>query len=380
MREFLRRYWLAILFLSLVVASQFLTPDTDQGSSFSRAPDGYGAWYADLQKHRIPVKRWQRPIKDLAGTGQTLVVVSPKESFELSGALQDWLKAGNTLLLLQTQGSVTQADFASRVEQVLVETARRRKSNQSWSESRLRECLKTEELSTCMGKLVLGSRTLLADKYGDIVWEYPYERGRVIETTTAFLGANAYQDVPGNYALLTKLASPQGQTILFDEYLHGYVDEAIARQEKRYGSWWEYFLSTPPFAALVQLGVILLVLIWDKNRQFGSTKTLPVDRQENSEAYIQALAGVLQKAGSSEFVLEVLGHAEQLHIQQALGLGSTPVERGLLLSTWSALTQQPTSILNAVLDPPERKQRITQPELSTWLKNVQTVRRYLPTP
>jgi hypothetical protein len=379
-KEFLRKYWLAILFFAITLALQFLTPTSDLGSSFGRAPDGYGALYADLQKHNISVRRWQRPIKDLKGTGQTLVVVATKTPFAFSKELQDWLKAGNTLLLLQSKGSVTQAEFSSRVEQVLVETSRRHQSDQDWSEERLSDCLQQGELSVCMGNLVLGSKPLLADKYGDIVWEYPYEQGRVIEATTAFLGANAYQDVPGNFAFLRKIASPKGQTVLFDEYLHGYIDEEIAKQENRYESWWKYFLTTPPFVALVQAMVILLVLIWGENRRFGSVQSLPVDKQENSEAYIQALAGVLQKARSSEFVLEVLGRAELLHIQQALGLGNTPVERKLLLSTWSDLTQQPASVLSAVIDPPERKQRITQPELSNWLKSVETVRRYLPTP
>lgn len=380
MREFVRKYWLAILFFTFTLALQFLTPNSDLGSSWSRAPDGYGAWYTDLQKHNIPVRRWQRPLKDLKGTDQTLVVVATKAPLAFSSALQDWVKAGNTLLLLQSQGSATQAEFSSRVEQVLVETSRRHQSDQDWSEERLSDCLKKGELPVCIGNLVLGSKPLLADKYGNIVWEYPYEQGRVVEVTTAFLGANAYQDAPGNFAFLRKIASPKGQTVLFDEYLHGYIDEEIAKQENRYGSWWKYFLTTPPFAALAQGVVILLVLIWGENRLFGPVQSLPVDKQENSEAYIQALAGVLQKARSSEFVLEVLGRAEQLHIQQALGLGNTPVERKLLLSTWSDLTQQPASVLSAVIDPPERKQRITQPELSNWLKSVETVRRYLPTP
>jgi hypothetical protein len=380
-KEFLRKYWLPILFFSLVVILQFLAPNNrDQGSSFSRTPDGYGAWYADLQKHGIAVKRWQRPLKDLKGKGQTLVIVAAIAPLDFSDALQTWIKAGNTLILLQSQGSVSDAEFSSRVDQVLVETARRHTSDKTWAEMRLSTCLKSDELSACMGKLVLGSKTLLEDKYGNIVWEYPYEQGRVIETTTAFLGANAYQDEPGNYAFLTKLATSQGKTVLFDEYRHGYIDAEVAKQEKRYEDWWNYFLTTPPFVALIQLGVIVLVLIWGENQRFGAVQLLPVDKQENSEAYIQALAGVLQKARSSEFVLEVLGRAEQLHIQQALGLGNTPVERGLLLSTWSALTQQPASVLSAVIDPPERKQRITQPELSTWLKNVEIVRRYLPTP
>jgi hypothetical protein len=380
-KELLRKYWFPIVFFSLVVAIQFLAPNNrDQGSSFSRTPDGYGAWYADLQKHGVSIKRWQKPLKDLKGTGQTLVIVAAIAPLDFSAELLTWLKAGNTLLLLQKQGSVTNAEFSSRVDQVLVETARRHTSDQEWAENTLRECLKNEELSTCMGKLVLGSKTLLADKYGDIVWEYPYAQGRVIETTTAFLGANAYQDTPGNYAFLRKLVSAKGQTVLFEEYSHGYIDEEVAKQEKRYKNWWNYFLTTPPFIALVQLGVMLLVLVWGENQRFGAAQILSVDKQENSEAYIQALAGVLQKARSSEFVLEVLGRAEQLHIQQALGLGNTPVERRLLLSTWSALTQQPDSVLSAVIDPPERKQRITQPELSNWLKNVETVRRYLPTP
>ena len=61
-----RRLWLgALLLIPLVLVMIFasLRAPVLQGSTYSRAPSGYGAWYADIQRQGIAVKRWQRPAR-----------------------------------------------------------------------------------------------------------------------------------------------------------------------------------------------------------------------------------------------------------------------------------------------------------------------------
>jgi hypothetical protein len=63
-----RRLWLwTLLLIPLFVVIIFasLRAPAMQGSTYSRAPNGYGAWYASLQQQKITVKRWQRPLEEL---------------------------------------------------------------------------------------------------------------------------------------------------------------------------------------------------------------------------------------------------------------------------------------------------------------------------
>jgi hypothetical protein len=52
---------------------------------------------------------------------------------------------------------------------------------------------------------------------------------------------------------------------------------------------------------LIQGTIILLVAIFAGWNRFGQPVTLSAPQVDNSEAYIQALAGVLQKANSTDF-------------------------------------------------------------------------------
>ena len=85
---------------------------------------------------------------------------------------------------------------------------------------------------------------------------------------------------------------------------------------------------------------------------------------DNSEAYIQALAGVLHKAGRSEFVLDGVGKHEQLQIQKALGLGSTMLELDAIVAAWVQQTGRPAAELEEVLKARSRTQRISEQDLT----------------
>lgn len=86
------------------------------GSTYSRAPDGYGAWYAAMQAQGIPVQRWQQPFSQLgeltAPQGVTLLRVNPLPTPGIFLANEaSWVEQGNTLVVLGVREPVTPAQF-----------------------------------------------------------------------------------------------------------------------------------------------------------------------------------------------------------------------------------------------------------------------------
>jgi hypothetical protein len=501
-----RRLWIfgAIAIGAIILITLLAAPASNKlnsGSTYNRAPDGYGAWYAFMSERGTPVQRWRKPFEDLANNKDakppiTLLRVysnltSPRLSQslieqELTEKERNWVESGNTLVILGVHQPVTEAPFSTRHKagtlSVKIDTQRREK------------------------KIKEG---LLGDRFGAVVWEESIGKGRVIFATTPHLAANAYQDFQGNYEFLAQLVSQSGvpgqqrtadnraianrptgnsqnsrwvdeyihgykdseliikreyannrsttnrsagnsqsggsgqqdtadnrstanrptgnsqsggsgqqgtadnrstanrptgnsqsggsgqqgtndnrstanrptdnsqNPVWVDEYIHGHKDSEVIKREQREDIF-SYLAKTPLFPAFVQGFVLLLVAIWALNRRFGKPLTLSVPVVDNSEAYIQALGGVLQKANSSEFILEVVGKEEQLQLQKALGLGQVLLDHESLVEAWVLQTGRPATELEQLLQVQSRKRRMSETDLLTWLGNWEQIRRHLP--
>lgn len=362
-----RRVWfvgiaIVTLFLFLLLAAP-ASNKRSSGSTFSRSPDGYGGWYAYMERQGTPVQRWQKPLTDFlqqrgnAKRSATLLRISNQPldlTPTLEEAQEEWIAKGNTLIMLGVSAPVTEATFQTNHPTpegtVTIATTRRNTSK---------------------------DEGLLSDSFGAIVWQQNIKKGQVIFATTPYLAANAYQDLSGNYPFLAKLVTQKDNQIWVDEYLHGYKDAETLAQEGT-ASWSDYLTKTPILPALTQIVVLLALLVWAQNRRFGLPLTLSPPAVDNSEAYIQALAGVLRKAESSEFVVEMVGKEEQRRIQQALGLGVTPVAPDVLTEAWVRQTGRPAKEIQEFLQPQARKRRLSEPDLLLWLGKIQTLRQHLP--
>jgi hypothetical protein len=278
----------------------------------------------------------------------------------LSAAPSDWLEKGNVLVQLGAKALSTQAPFestiASPVGNVRIQTSRRDVAKPDDKQDK--------------------PEPLLSDTFGAIVWQHQNGKARVIRAATPHLAANAYQDEPGNFEFLAKLVTEPGLPIWVDEYSHGYKDAEIIQQETS-GTLIGYLAKTPLLLVAIQAAVILLVLIWGQNQRLGPAIALPAPSVDNSEAYIQALAAVLRKAESSQFVVNTVCKAEQLDVQKALGLGAEPLPLTTLFDAWTAQTKQSPTMLEAALNPIKRPRRASEAELLRWLDALQTVRRQL---
>ena len=391
-----RRFWLlgaigitAIIILTLVFAPA--NNKLNSGSTYNRAPDGYGAWYAFMSKRGTKVERWQKPVADFAKnpdakTSSTLLrVYSSSIPEAVSNPEKNWVKQGNTLVILGVDAPVTAAPFSSLLPasagKIKIDTGRRVFSDK---------------------------KPILGDKFGGIVWTKTVGKGTVYFASAPHLAANAYQDFPGNYEFLARLVTQsegrgkeiegteQALAVNFiqnpinrsqktsdiinkvwvDEYIHGYKDPEIIEREFK-DDLFTYLAKTPLFPVLIQGTIILIVAIFAGWKRFGQPVTLSAPQVDNSEAYIQALASVLEKANSTDFAVELIGKAEQLQLQKALLLGQASLESESLIDAWVEQTGRKATELADLVRSPSRKQRISDRDLLAWLGKWEQIRQHL---
>ncbi|MBD2165398.1 DUF4350 domain-containing protein [Calothrix membranacea FACHB-236] len=342
-----------IIVLSLIAAPRNST--INSGSTYNRGADGYGAWYAYMQQQGTTIKRWQKPWKDLEAQKKPITLLEVNSSLGspiINSAKRQWLQKGNTLVILGVRYPVTAADFhtmqKSPLGNVKIDTTRRHDKADK------------EEIK-------------LGDRFGAVVWEEQYGKGKVIFATTPYLAANAYQDYLSNFKFLADLVTKQKNAIFVNEYIHGYKDADVREQEGK-GNLLSYFAQQPLIVAFLQVGILLIVLIWAQNRRFGKPEALTVPVLDNSEAYIQALAGVLQKAESSDFVVEMVGKEEQLQLQKALGLGPILLEPQALIDVWLEKTGASSAELTTVLKLQSQKRPMRERDLLSWLRQWRTIK------
>lgn len=344
-----------ITFLAAPASNRLLS-----GSTWGTAPDGYAAWYAYMVEQDAPIQRWQRPVPELldreaAAEPAILMEILPRptDPEQLQAAqpwLDQWLEAGNTLVVLGLAEPVTAAPF-------------------------------TTTLSTAIGAVKIQTRRriqgltdrqpLLADDYGAVVWQRPSRSGHIIAATTPFLAANAYADEPGNSPFLAELVS-EGGPIYVNEYLHGYQDSDVVGREVA-GSWLSYLAKTPLLLIGIQGAIATVLALLAQNRRPGPRRVLPNSRPNDSQAYIQALAGVLYKANSRDFLVETLLGSERQAIQRELGLGSGPVSDADLRAAWQA-AGMPMAALEPLQGPAPGNRA-----LKLWLEQLYSLRTHTAT-
>jgi len=355
-----RVVWLGAIALAVIILiSLIAAPNNSKvniGSTYNRAPDGYGAWYAFMQQ-RHSIQRWQKPFKELNTQTSPVTLLQVNSYLEtpiISPQERKWLEKGNNLVILGVRESVTAADFhtlqKSPVGDVKIDTRRRR-------------------------ELEEGEEIDLGDRFGAVVWERKYGKGKAIFATTPYLAANAYQDNLSNFQYLADLVSKKGNILFVDEYIHGYKDASVRKSEGE-KDLFSYLAKTPLLPMLVQALAALGVLIWAQNRRFGKPETDDTPEINNSQAYIQALAGVLLKADKNDFVVEMVGKQEQLQLQKALGLGQVLMEHQTLIDAWVEKTGASAAELEAVLKLQSRQSPMSERDLISWLGKWQSVRRY----
>jgi Domain of unknown function (DUF4350) len=388
-KKLLKQYWqlglLALVAIVLITVISAMGGDSRlAGSSYNRAANGYSYWYQMMIDRGVKIHRWQKTFPKLAQLpeyeqGTTLLQIQPQlAELEITNQQQEWVNKGNTLVILGVDApareTTFQTDLASPQGKIRIETTRRFGANISGD-----KLLKDADRAV-----------ILEDRSGSVITEFKLAEGKIIIATTPYIAANAYQDFQPNHDLLTELVTKDSQQVLIDEYIHGYTDRTkpiidpttgeakIDDETSDNNDTLSYLASTPLIVVFVNLLLGLIVLVWQQNRRFGKVLIPKIPEVDNSEAYIQALAGVLRQANSSEFVLQNIGKAEQLSWQQKLGLGKERlVESQILITAWENQIQLPTDDLRFVLQLTAAAHRTSPAELIIWLTKIREIDRQL---
>jgi hypothetical protein len=388
-KKLFKKYWqfgllVVITIVLLTIVSAMGGDPRQAGSSYNTSPNGYSAWYQMMLDRGIKIDRWQKSFSKLTKiyadrSGITLLQVNSKlERIDLTTKQLDWAKQGNTLVILGVTAPAGDLPFSTDLKSdrgnVRIETTRRFTADVS-------------KISLLKNN---PTQAILSDRSGSIITKISLGKGQVIIATTPYLAANAYRDFRSNYELLTELVDRDSQQILVDEYVHGYIDRKsksakpgniIDRESDSVtdkGDVLDYLSRTPLLIVFINLLLGILVLIWQQNRRFGKIVIPKLSEIENSEAYIQALGGVLRQANSSEFVIQNIGKAEQLSWQKKLGLGGERlVGAQTLITAWEERVKLPTDDLHFVLQLTTGSRRLTPTELTLWLTKLQTIDRQL---
>ncbi len=387
-KKLLKQYWqvglLVIVAIVLVTVISAIGGDSRlAGSSYNNAANGYSHWYKMMIDRGVKINRWQKSFPKLAQLSEydrdtTLLQIQPQLlELDITNQQQEWVSKGNTLVILGIDAPATettfQRDILSPQGNVRIETTRRFRASINNTKS-----LKDAD-----------QIVILADRSGSVVTQFELGGGKIIIATTPHLAANAYQDFQPNNELLSELVTEDSQQVLVDEYIHGYIDrkpiiDPITGEVKKDDENRDnndvlgYLASTPLIVAFINLLLGILVLAWQQNRRFGKVVIPKLPEVDNSEAYIQALGGVLRQANSSEFVLQNIGKAEQLSWQQKLGLGKERlVETQVLITAWENQIQLPTDDLRFVLQLTAAAHRVSSTELILWLSKIREIDRQL---
>ena len=384
------RHWftVGILATGLLLFTLLAAPNNPRsdGSTYSRSPEGYGAWYAYVQRSGQPIDRWQKPltvlfgrpdypqsdVQDISDTASqtnsqtsiraTLIQIS-SEPDDFPRLDRRWIEQGNRVILIGTRKGKTQLTNATFQSEVPVNFG-----SPTNPQSGILKIATTRRRQTS------NLQTLVSDSHGTLVWRTAIGSGEIISILPTFLAANAYQNEAQNFAYLQDLT--QGDRILMDEYIHGYRDPETAAIEGK-GDLSTFFAKTPIALIFLQTLVILSVLIYGKNWRFGEIRSLHPPILNNSRAYIQALAGILQKANSTNFVTSTLSQAELKKLQRTLGLGTSAIDPETILKTWTEQTgRSATEFREAFLSSfshKDRHQKPSEAELTQWLTKIQTI-------
>jgi hypothetical protein len=359
--------WIGIAIAVLMVLTLISAPNSggrknDSGSTYGRSPDGYGAWYEYMTEQDVSIERWRKPFSQFLEAkiqDATYLKILSKSDYlmglegMLSAEESNWVSQGNTLVIIGRYVPATAAPFTSSIpyrpealsnNQIKIATTRRFRDQET-------------------------VQNILQDRYGAVVWQEKIGKGKAIYCSTPYLAANAYQDHLDNYEFLAALVNDH-PTIWVDEYIHGYKDqETIAEEQQE--SIFSYLAKTPWFFLFIQAVLMAIVAAFAAFRTFG----LPLKPQtaitDNSTAYIDALAGVLEKANSTDFVVEAIARDEQRKLQKSLGLGKSLVDDQTLLAAYQKQSSATTENLSQLLEVSKAGKKISDAQLITWIQKWQ---------
>ena len=290
-------------------------------TSFAANPPGAKAFFLFLSQVGTPVEQWLYPFKDLvrAPQGSVLILAAPITPVAGHQGLLDWVRKGNTLVLLDDQkNSIFDAlDLewkAAEGRQLLMQAAGFADQgvpvNCSGEFNSI--CEGVRLISTPLGhfETVPAGAQILAGTTGNaLAVGMALDRGKLF----AFPGPepllNSNIDKFDNLRLLFQIVS-SGKRILIDEFHHGFTAPVAAENAAR----WDSILMLSGYLTL-----LLVLAALSRSVRFGPpTPELPAPHS-SSVQFTQAL-GLLYAENGAQDMLKYYRAAWRSRLQRAFGI------------------------------------------------------------
>jgi hypothetical protein len=315
--------------------------DTWLPSSFNPVGDGHMALYQTLREMNWPVERWREPFSRLSayGAGNTLIITRSEVGWRVSfseqesALLDQWVKSGNTLLLI---GALDKwADTRMLLRQIGF-TLPEKKSD---SISELLEPFEPQpdrqmeiqpgKDAARTGAMILPRTSplpLTFPKEAQVLWQsegqpyvidVPRGAGHVDCIASSSLLSNRYLDPGDNLAIVLQLLTSGGRTprhLFFEESHHGYsAVYAIVR-----------LLDHPGvrFAGmLILLG--LMAFLGSSLVRFGPILPLQPETGRSTLEFVDSIADLYQRADLRNDTMRSLFAETHQHVLHRLNLPPT---------------------------------------------------------
>ncbi|PWT79472.1 MAG: hypothetical protein C5B44_06795 [Acidobacteria bacterium] len=136
----------------------------------------------------------------------------------------------------------------------------------------------------------------VADDNGALLVDYPHGLGRIVLLSDPYLVANNGVALQDNLQLALNIVTASGGLIAFDEYHQG----RGVTQNALVG----YFSGTPVLALCLQLGFLVMLVLWTKGRRFARPLPLPqIDRRSKLE-FVASMAELQERSRAFDLAIE----------------------------------------------------------------------------
>ncbi len=136
----------------------------------------------------------------------------------------------------------------------------------------------------------------VGDDNGALLVDYPHGLGRIVLLSDPYLLANNGVALKDNLQLALNIVTASGGLIAFDEYHQGrgVTENALVG----------YFSGTPVLALCLQLGLLVLLVLWTKGRRFARPLPLAqIDRRSKLE-FVASMAELQERSRAFDLAIE----------------------------------------------------------------------------
>ncbi|MEK6300017.1 MAG: DUF4350 domain-containing protein [Acidobacteriota bacterium] len=283
------------------------TPDDESEATANRSSyraTAYGtlAFYTLLKESGFEVSRFEKPLTSLKPhEPDTIVIISPPAELNPSeqeiSALEGWIEAGGTAIIIDRQIEVTIGDAEIGTGSADPSTSARPVQPTSYTRGVTR--LSLSHLATRVEVSGAAATYHIGDVTGAVLADARVGKGRLVLLTDPHVVANnGLAEADNVIAALNLFADEPKGKIAFDEYHHGYGGSAAG------DGLMAYFRGTPVPWMMAQAALLAVVIVYSFGRRFARPIPIRQERRTTNLEFVSSMANITRLARASDLAMQ----------------------------------------------------------------------------